>query len=152
MYIYIYIYITYTYIYIYIYNLCPLALEGLAGAGRQRRQVGADHGGLARDDTVGNPSSSSSFVDSSFSSSSFSVRVVRACPLTEITETSQAAACRAIQGSFMSVGSTLPPLKDDLVAIHDGFDAELVAILGRLPVGWHLCYLGFHLPPGSSTS
>ena len=46
--------------------------------------------------------------NSSFSSSNLSIRVFRAYPLFEIR---QAAPCRAMRGSSISVNSTLPPLK-----------------------------------------
>lgn len=35
-------------------------------------------------------------------------------------------------------------LEDDLSQICDRFDEELQRVLGALPFGWELCYLGFH--------
>ena len=52
------------------------------------------------------PSSSSNFLDSSFSSSKFAIRAFRACPLVEIR---QIASRRAIRGNSISANATLPP-------------------------------------------
>ena len=47
-------------------------------------------------------------LDSSFSSSNFSIRAFRACPLVEAR---QAIPCRAIRADSISVSRTLPPNK-----------------------------------------
>ena len=76
---------TYIYIYIYIYTgnspMAAIMRDAVFGRG---------------DDTVGKPSSSSNF----------STRAFRACPLVEITQT---VPCPAIRGNGISVNSTLPP-------------------------------------------
>merc|ERR1712107_42761 len=40
--------------------------------------------------------------------------------------------------------------EDDIINIFEDFEAELDVVLGRLPKGWLICYLGFHTPQGGS--
>ena len=54
------------------------------------------------------------FLDSSFSSSPFSIRAFRASPLNEIR---QIVPCRAVRGSSISVSSTLPPYQQRSTAV-----------------------------------
>ena len=89
------------------------------GTSRAKREPSAKQIGRG-DDTVGSPHRARIFqfelfelkcLNSSFSSSNFSIRVFRAYPLIELRRT---APCRAIRGSSILVNSTPPPLKDAL--------------------------------------
>ena len=78
----------------------PSSRGGYSGYGGRRPED--SEGGMMRLETL----VELKFLNSSFSSSNFSIRAFRAYPLVEIEQT---VPCRAIRGNSLSVNSTLPP-------------------------------------------
>ena len=87
------------------YLFARLTVRQLREKRRAREHV--SEGGMMRLETL----IELKFHNSSFSSSNFSIRAFRACPLIKIRQT---VPCRAIRGNSISVNSTLPPLYNNI--------------------------------------